>query len=101
MSSVFCGDLSYVLDHRTMVDLINFIKKLDKVIPGFMNEDNLLYGPEIKFYGNELILDGNFETSVKNLHSIGTGGGLTIGLMMASVSGVMMARKLEGGDKNE
>lgn len=101
MSSAFCGDLSYVLDHRTMVDLINFIKKLDKVIPGFMNEDNLLYGPEIKFYGNELILDGNFETSVKNLHSIGTGGGLTIGLMMASVSGVMMARKLEGGDKNE
>ena len=46
-----------------MVDLINFIKKVDKVIPGFMNEDNLLYGPEIKFYGNELILDKNFETS--------------------------------------
>lgn len=96
MSSAFAGDLSYVLDYRTLVNIINFIKKVDKVVPGFKYKDNLLYGPEIKFYGNELVLDKNFQTSVKGLYSIGTGGGLTVGLMLASASGVMMARKLEG-----
>lgn len=101
MKGAYPFDLSYVLDYRTIVNITNFIKKIDKVIPGFKNEDNLLYGPEIKFYGNELVLNKNFETSLKNLYSIGTGGGLTIGLMMASTSGVMMARKLEGNDKNE
>lgn len=95
MSSAFAGDLSYVLDYRTLVNIINFIKKVDKVVPGFKHKDNLLYGPEIKFYGNELVLDKNFQTSVKGLYSIGTGGGLTVGLMLASASGVMMARKLE------
>lgn len=96
MSSAFAGDLSYALDYRTLVNIINFIKKVDKVVPGFKHKDNLLYGPEIKFYGNELVLDKNFQTSVKGLYSIGTGGGLTVGLMLASASGVMMARKLEG-----
>lgn len=99
MKSAFAGDLSYVLDYRTIVNLINFIKRMDKIVPGFKNYDNLMYGPEIKFYGNELVLDKNFQTSVKNLYSIGTGGGLTIGLMMASASGVMMARKLVSEDE--
>ena len=95
MNSAFAGDLSYVLDYRTLTNILNFIKKMNNIIPGFKNDDNLLYGPEIKFYSNELVLDENFETSLKGLHSIGTGGGLTIGLMIASLSGVMMARRLE------
>lgn len=90
----FPFDLSYVLDYRTMVNLKEFITKLGKIIPNFDDKDNLMYGPEIKFYGNELVLDKNFMTSVEGLYSIGTGGGLTIGLMMASVSGVMFADKL-------
>ena len=95
MESAYPFDLSYVLDYRTIENLIDFINKVDKIIPGFASEDNLMYGPEIKFYGNEIIIDKKFETSLKNLYSIGTGGGLTIGLMMASVSGVLMARVLE------
>ena len=89
----FPYDLSYVLDYRTLTNIKNFIETIGKFVPGFNNEENLLYGPEIKFYGNELELDDNFMTSVNGLYSIGTGGGLTIGLMMASVSGVLFARK--------
>ena len=94
MNEIYPYDLGLVLDYRTVINIIDFIEKVDKVIPGFANEDNLLYGPEIKFYGNEVLIDKNFETSLDNLYSIGTGGGLTIGLMMASVSGVMMARRI-------
>ena len=94
MNEIYPYDLGLVLDYRTVVNIIDFIKRVDKIIPGFADKDNLLYGPEIKFYGNEVIVDKNFETSLSNLYSIGTGGGLTIGLMMASVSGVIMARRL-------
>ena len=76
------------------IDILQFIRSIDKIIEGFANPENLLYAPEIKFYSNKVSIDKNFETSVKNLYSIGDGGGMTRGLMMASASGVQMARNL-------
>ena len=77
-----------------MTDILQFIKEMDKIIEGFAHPDNLLYGPEIKFYSNKVVINKDFETSVKGLYSIGDGGGMTRGLMMASASGVQMARNL-------
>ena len=88
------GDITFALGYRTMTDILRFIRSLDKVIEGFANPDNLLYGPEIKFYSNKVEIDNNFETSMKNLYCIGDGGGMTRGLMMASCSGVELARIL-------
>ena len=99
LKSAVPGDLTYSLGYRTMTDILQFIKDVDKVVEGFANPDNLLYGPEIKFYSNKVVIDENFETSVKGLYSIGDGGGMTRGLMMASCSGVEMARILEKIDK--
>lgn len=89
------GDITFALGYRTMTDILQFIRGLDKVVEGFADPDNLLYGPEIKFYSNKLDIDNNFETNVKGLYSIGDGGGMTRGLMMASCSGIQMARILE------
>ena len=94
LKGAVAGDLTYSLGYRTMTDILNFINDIDKVVEGFANPDNLLYGPEIKFYSNEVKLNKDFETSVKGLYSIGDGGGLTTGLMMASASGVKLARIL-------
>jgi len=77
-----------------MTDILQFIKQMDKVVEGFANPENLLYGPEIKFYSNKLKINNEFETSISGLYSIGDGGGLTRGLMMASCSGVYLARIL-------
>lgn len=92
LKSAVAGDLTYAIGYRTMTNILEFIKSIDKVVEGFANPENLLYAPEIKFYSNTLVLDKNFQTNIKNLHSIGDGGGLTTGLMMASASGVKMAR---------
>ncbi len=92
LTSAVAGDITYAIGYRTMVDILEFIKTMDKVIPGFANPDNLLYGVEIKFYSNQVLIDNNFKTSIDGLYSIGDGGGLTRGLMMASCSGVHMAR---------
>lgn len=88
------GDITYSLGYRTMTDILQFIRDVDKVVEGFAHPDNLLYGPEIKFYSNEVVLNKDFMTSVDGLYSIGDGGGLTTGLMMASCAGVQLARIL-------
>ena len=75
-----------------MTDILQFIRSMDKIVEGFANPENLLYAPEIKFYSNKVTIDKNFETNIKGLYSIGDGGGLTRGLMMASASGVHLAR---------
>lgn len=95
LKNAVAGDITYAIGYRTMTDILQFIKNMDKVIEGFANPENLLYAPEIKFYSNSVVVDKNFETSIKNLYCIGDGGGLTTGLMMASASGVQMARILK------
>ena len=94
LKSAVAGDITFALGYRTMTDILKFIAALDKVVEGFGHPDNLLYGPEIKFYSNKIAIDNKFETSIKGLYSIGDGGGLTRGLMMASASGVQTARNI-------
>lgn len=94
LATAVAGDVTQALGYRTVTNILEFIKALDNVVPGFASADNLLYSPEIKFYSNELVIDNNFETSVRGLYSIGDAGGLTRGLMQASVSGVHLGRVL-------
>ncbi len=94
LKAAVAGDITFALGYRTMTDILQFIKQMDKVVEGFANPENLLYGPEIKFYSNKLKINNEFETSISGLYSIGDGGGLTRGLMMASCSGVYLARIL-------
>ena len=95
LKSAVAGDITFAIGYRTMTDIINFINQMDKVVEGFAHPDNLLYGPEIKFYSNEVEISDKFESSVKGLYAIGDGCGMTRGLMMASCSGVALARILE------
>ena len=95
LKSAVPGDITFAIGYRTMTDILQFIREMDKIVEGFAHPDNLLYAPEIKFYSNKIDIDENFETSIKGLYSIGDGGGMTRGLMMASCAGVQMARNLD------
>lgn len=89
------GDLTSAMPYRPMTNIINFIKSLNTVVPGFASRETLLYGPEVKFYSNRIdISKDNFETNIKGLYCLGDSSGWTRGLMMASLMGVLMARKL-------
>ena len=79
LKSAVPGDITFAIGYRTMTDILQFIRQMDKIIEGFANPENLLYAPEIKFYSNQVIINNNFETSIKNLYSIGDGGGMTRG----------------------
>ena len=88
------GDITAAMPYRAMVNIINFIQAVDFVVPGFAARETLLYSPELKFYSNRIKMDENFNTNVKNLHCLGDSSGWTRGLMMASVMGVLMGRRL-------
>lgn len=89
------GDLSLVLPHRILVDIVEMIKALDKVSPGLASDETLLYGVEVKFYSNIIQVDEHFKTEVfDNLYLGGDGAGITRGLMQASVNGVIIAREI-------
>ncbi|MCS7240012.1 MAG: FAD-dependent oxidoreductase, partial [Candidatus Bipolaricaulota bacterium] len=44
------GDISMALPHRVVVDLVEALAMLDRVMPGVDSGSTLLYAPEIKFY---------------------------------------------------
>ncbi len=88
------GDITAAMPYRAMVNIINFIKAVDHVVPGFASSETLLYSPELKFYSNRVKMDDKFNTNVKGLHCLGDSSGWTRGLMMASVMGVLMGREL-------
>lgn len=88
------GDITSAMPYRPMLNIINFIKAVDEVVPGFASPETLLYSPELKFYSNKIKMDENLNTNIKNLHCLGDSSGWTRGLMMASVMGVKMAREL-------
>lgn len=88
------GDITAAMPYRAMMNIINFIKAMDHVVPGFASTETLLYSPELKFYSNRVKMDDRFNTNVKGLHCLGDSSGWTRGLMMASVMGVLMGREL-------
>ncbi len=88
------GDLSLVLPYRIMKDIEEMIVALNHITPGLASDETLLYGVEVKFYSNKVSVNGNFETSIKDLHVLGDGAGITRGLIQASCNGVCFARHL-------
>lgn len=90
------GDITAAIPYRAMTNIINFIHALDHVVPGFASTETLLYSPELKFYSNKVDMDKDFNTNVPGLYCLGDSSGWTRGLMMASVMGVLMGRKLAG-----
>ena len=88
------GDITAAMPYRAMTNIINFIQAVDHVVPGFAATETLLYSPELKFYSNRVKMNEEFDTNIKGLHCLGDSSGWTRGLMMASVMGVLMGRKL-------
>lgn len=94
LPDAIAGDITAAMPYRSMMNIINFIHAMDNVVPGFAAYETLLYSPELKFYSNRVKMDETLTTSLSGLHCLGDSSGWTRGLMMASIMGVLMGRKL-------
>ena len=88
------GDLALVLPHRIITNILEGLEELDKIIPGVNNDDTLLYGPEIKFFSNEIETDNKFKLKNDNIYFIGDGAGKAGNIVTAAATGLVAARDI-------
>lgn len=88
------GDLALVMPHRIITNILEGLETLDKIIPGVANDDTLLYGPEIKFFSNEIETDNNFKLNSATIYFIGDGAGKAGNIVTAAATGLVAARDI-------
>ncbi len=88
------GDLSLVLPHRIITNILEGLEKLDKIIPGVNNDETLLYGPEIKFFSNEINTNNKFKLEDYDIYFVGDGAGKAGNIVTAAATGLVAARDI-------
>ena len=88
------GDLALVLPHRIITNILEGLEKLDKIMPGVNNDETLLYGPEIKFFSNEISTNNNFKLENDNIYFVGDGAGKAGNIVTAAATGLVSARDI-------
>ena len=88
------GDLSLVLPYRHLINILEMLEAMDRIIPGVNSRNTLLYGVEVKFYSSRLQLNKALESQIHNLFAAGDGAGLTRGLTQASASGMYVGQEI-------
>ena len=94
------GDLALVMPHRIITNIIEGLEILDKIIPGVNNDDTLLYGPEIKFFSNEIETDNTFRLKDDDIYFIGDGAGKAGNIVTAAATGLVAARDIVSREEN-
>jgi uncharacterized protein len=89
------GDIAMGYPRRIVVDIVEGLEMLDRVIPGVANDGTLLYAPEIKFYAMRIATDGSLRTTVPNLYVAGDGAGVSRGIVGAAATGLVAAAGIE------
>ena len=95
------GDLALVMPHRIITNILEGLEVLDKIIPGVNNDDTLLYGPEIKFFSNEIETDNKFRLKDDNIYFIGDGAGKAGNIVTAAATGLVAARDILDREKTK
>ena len=88
------GDLALVLPHRIITNILEGLETLNKIILGVANDETLLYGPEIKFFSNEIETDNNMKLDKENIYFIGDGAGKAGNIVTAAATGIVAARDI-------
>ncbi|MBP3841819.1 MAG: NAD(P)/FAD-dependent oxidoreductase [Bacilli bacterium] len=88
------GDLALVLPHRIITNIIEGLEVLDRIIPGINNGETLLYGPEIKFFSNEIETDNNMKIKDENIYFVGDGAGKAGNIVAAAATGIVASRDI-------
>ena len=88
------GDLALVMPHRIITNILEGLEILDKIIPGVNNDDTLLYGPEIKFFSNEIETDNKFRLKDDNIYFVGDGADKSGNIVTAAATGLVASRDI-------
>ena len=88
------GDLALILPHRIITNILEGLEKLDEIIPGVNNDETLLYGPEIKFFSNEINTNNKFKLEDYDIYFVGDGSGKAGNIVSAAATGLVAAKDI-------
>ncbi|MBP2046078.1 NAD(P)/FAD-dependent oxidoreductase [Methanobacterium aggregans] len=94
LKSVTPGDIAMALPHRLVMDIIEGLEALDRVIPGVASDSTLIYAPEIKLYAMRVEVNKKLQTPVKGLYIAGDGAGVSRGIVGAAATGIIAGREI-------
>lgn len=92
LKDVVPGDIAMGFPHRIVVNIIEGLEILDKVMPGINSGSTLLYAPEVKFRSSRIETDKILQTSVKGLFVAGDASGASGSITGAAATGIIAAR---------
>ena len=94
MPDVVEANINDYIPEETLIVLKDFIKRIDKVLPGFANDNNTVYAPSFEMGWKKFILNRDFQTNVNGIYIIGDATGHFRGAMQAMASGTLCADEL-------
>jgi hypothetical protein len=89
------GDISMALPQRVVTDVLEGIKRLDRIMPGLAADGTLIYAPEIKFYDTRYRVRAGMETELPGFFVAGDASGHSRGIVFAAVTGILAARRIK------
>ena len=92
--NVIPGDIAMALPYRLIMDIVEGLEALNRVIPGVASDSTLLYAPEIKLYAMRAEMNQKLETPVKGLYVAGDGAGVSRGIVGAAATGIIAANSI-------
>ena len=95
------GDLALVLPHRIITNIIEGLDKLNEIIPGVNNGETILYGPEIKFFSNEIETNNKFKLEKYDVYFVGDGAGKAGNIVTAAATALISARDILEQEKEK
>jgi uncharacterized FAD-dependent dehydrogenase len=91
--NITVGDIDPIMPLGFRERFFTFLDRLNKVVPGILDDDTLIYAPAIEWWMDRINVNENMEIlNVPNVYAIGDGAGLTQGIVQSAASGILAAR---------
>jgi hypothetical protein len=89
------GDLRYIFPSNVIDSILDFLEKLDKVIPGINDGQTILYSPECKFSSAKIELNNKLQSEgFPGVYFAGDSAGISRGIMQAAIAGTYIAKDI-------
>lgn len=96
LKDVVPGDISLLLPHRIVTDIVEGLDALNEVMPGINSNYTLLYAPEIKLSAMRINCSKDLQSEkYPNLFFAGDGAGLSNDIVNAACTGLISARGIK------
>lgn len=88
LRSSVCGDVTLAFPARIWKDLWNGLETLDGISPGILNDNTIIYAPEIKLYANKPVFMDEYFKVKEDIYMHSDGAGTSRGITGAFSSGL-------------